>query len=63
MSSVGRALLPRALGLAASLIPMDRRRLRKEKMRELNSLISELIPVGADDVRTAKMSMKPREFE
>lgn len=37
--------------------------MRKEKMRELNSLISELIPVGADDVRTAKMSMKPREFE
>lgn len=52
--SSGRELLPRACGLATSLIPMERRRFLKEKMRELSSLISGLSP--DEPVRTAKMS-------
>ncbi len=55
--SSGRELPPRVFGLAASFIPMDRRRLRKEKIRELSSLISGLIPVAADVVRMPKMSI------
>ena len=63
VSSSGNAELLRELGLAMSLIPIERNRFRKEKMRELSSLISSLRPELDDKGgRIEKMSKTSIQF-